>query len=244
MRIARLVFAAVLVALGIATLVDRDYLPLWLLPDAAPAQHVLPYLCAAVSIACGAGLAWPRTATIAAWVWLGCVTLWTLIFPARLLAYLIGDLGSWYGVAEPAVLIAAAWILATPRGVPIARVIYGLALIPFGLGHFVYLERTASLVPSWLPAHVALACVTGGAFFAAALAIITGVLARLAAALSAVQLGLFTVLVWVSLRAERPLDAFEWNEVGSSIALAVAGWIVTESYRDVPWLGVAWRRGR
>jgi uncharacterized membrane protein len=244
MRIARLVFAAVLVALGIATLVDRDYLPIWLLPDDAPAPHLLAYLCAAVSIACGAGLAWPRTSAIAAWTWLGYVALWTLIFPVRLLAYLSGDLGSWYGVAEPAVLVAAAWILATPRGVPVARAIYGLALIPFGLGHFVYLERTESLVPSWLPAHHALALFTGAAFFAAALAIVTGVLARLAAALSALQLALFTVLVWTSLRLERPLNPFEWNEVGSSIALAVAGWIVTESYRDVPWLGVAWRRTR
>jgi uncharacterized membrane protein len=177
-------------------------------------------------------------------VWFGFVLAWTLIFPVRLVFHTLGDLGAWYGVAEPAVLVAAAWILATPRGVPIARAIYGLAMIPFGLGHFVYLERTESLVPSWLPAHHALALFTGAAFLAAALSIITGVLARLAAALSAVQLLLFTVLVWVSLRFVRPLNSFEWNEVGSSIALAVAGWIVTESYRGAPWLGVAWRRTR
>ncbi|HEX4451992.1 MAG TPA: hypothetical protein VH143_14035 [Kofleriaceae bacterium] len=244
MRIATVVFAAVLIALGIATLVDHAYLPLWLLPDDAPAHDPLVYLCTAVSLAVGAGLLWPRTAPLAARAWFGFVVAWWLIFPVRLLVHDPGELGAWYGVAEPAVLVAAAWILATSRGVPIARVIYGLALVPFGLGHFAYLERTESLVPSWLPAHHTLALVTGGAFLAATLAIITGVWARLAAALSALQLGLFTVLVWVSLRFVRPLDAFEWNEVGASIALAVAGWIVTESYRDVPWLGFAWRRAR
>ncbi len=244
MRIASVVFAAVLIALGIATLVDREYLPLWLLPDDAPAHDALVYLCTAVSIGTGVGLLWPRTARLAARVWFGYVVAWWLIFPARLLVHDLGELGAWYGVAEPAVLVAAAWVLATSRGAALARVIYGLAMIPFGLGHFVYLERTESLVPSWLPAHHALALFTGAAFLAAARAIITGVFARLATALSALQLGLFTVLVWVSLRAERPLNPFEWNEVGSSIALAVAGWIVTEAYRDVPWLGFAWRRAR
>ncbi|HEY1550795.1 MAG TPA: hypothetical protein VGG28_23355 [Kofleriaceae bacterium] len=244
MRIASLVFAAVLVALGIATLVDHDYLPIWLLPDDAPAHDALVYLCTTVSIGCGVGLAWPRTTRIAARVWFGFVTVWTLGFPVRLMLHTPGDLGAWYGVAEPAVLVAAAWILATSRGIVVARAIYGLALIPFGLGHFVYLERTESLVPGWLPAHHALALVTGAAFFAAALAIVTGVMARLAAGLSALQLALFTVLVWITLRFSRPLNPFEWNEVGASIALAVAGWIVTESYRDVPWLGLAWRRAR
>jgi uncharacterized membrane protein len=109
-------------------------------------------------------------------------------------------------------------------------VLYGLALVPFGLAHFLYLERTVSMVPSWLPAHTAFAYFTGGAFIAAGVAIVVGICARWAAALSALEMALVTVLVWIPIISQRSLDPFEWIEVGASVALAAAGWIVAASY--------------
>jgi uncharacterized membrane protein len=132
------------------------------------------------------------------------------------------------------VLVAAALVLvANATGVRIARALFGLCMIPFGLAHFAFVEQTASLVPHWIPAHVAFAYVTGAAFLAAGVSVISGVLARWAASLVALQIGLFTLLVWVPIVVRGGANAFQWSEFALSSALTAASWVVADSYGTV-----------
>ena len=135
---------------------------------------------------------------------------------------------SWEGGAETLVLVAGAWApcARATHSRRIAQTLYGLALIPFGVAHFVYLKQTAALVPHWLPAPEVWVHVTGAAYIAAGLAITSSIRARIAAALSALQMGVFTVLVWAPMLAAGSRDPATWNEAILSAALTAAGWAV------------------
>ncbi len=236
------------------------FVPVWKpVPTWVPAREPLAYLCAFISLACGIGLLWQRTAAVGARVLFVSLMVWLLVLrvpnfffetPLVLVAWTFGSTG---------VMVAAAWVLyvwfatdrdrqrfgrfADDRGVRIARVLYGLSLVPFGLAHFMYLDATTVLIPGWLPWHTAWAYFTGAAFIAAGLAVAVGVFARLAAALSTLQMGLFSLIVWVPRVLAGPLNDFQWGEFVVTCALTAGAWVVADSYRGTPWLA-AGRRSR
>ena len=251
--VGQVVFAVTMVALGVMGLKKGDFSVIWQpVPKGLPGREMLVYLCALISLASGIGLLLQRTAAVAARVLLLWFLLWLLFL--RLPGFSRGfTVDVYWAACQTAVMLAAAWVLYTwfatdwekqklgfvagENGLRIARVLYGLALIPFGLAHFTYLKQTTVLVPEWLPWHVAWAYLTGATFIAAGVAVIVGICARLAAALSTLQMGLFLLLIWIPKALEGSLTPFQRGEAVVTCALMSAAWVMTDSYRGTPWFG-------
>lgn len=251
------IFAATLIALGVLGLAHGGPAPWQDAPPGIPAREALGFVFDVIWLATGIGLLVRRSAPAAARVLLAYLLLSFLVFKLRYIYLAPAVEGSYQTCGESAVIIAGAWVLyarlasdwdrrrlrlATGEaGIRVARVWYGLAMIAFGLSHFAYLDLTAPLVPAWLPWHVGWAYFTGSAYLAAGTAILLGPCARLAASLSALQMGLFALLVWVPMLAAGVTSAITgptWSELAVSWVLATSGWVVADSYRNTPWLAV------
>jgi uncharacterized membrane protein len=252
------VFAVILAGIGILGLLKPEYAAIWAgVPKDFPGREMLPYVCGLVALGGGLGLLWPPSAPLAARALLVYLLAWMLLFKGRSIVLAPLQEGSYQSAGENAVILAGAWVLfawlATDwdrkhlgfatgeRGVRIARVLYGLAIIAFGLSHFFYLEFTAPLIPSWLLWPVFWAYFTGTTYLAAGLAVLTGVWARLAATLAAVQMAAFILLVWLPIVLAGKMSGFNWGEITVNFALVAGGWVVAESYRGMGWLAVGKR---
>ena len=250
MRIANIVhaiFAVTMIGLGTIGLFRPDFAPIWNpVPAAVPARELFRYLGALVSITCGIGLLVQHAATIAARLLLATLLLWLILFrlPSFLHAPVFEDCWSVFPLA---VMLAGAWVLyvrfaadwdrmhlrfiSGNNGLRIAHVLYGLCLIFFGTAHFIDLKDTLSLIPNWLPGHLFWAYFTGCTFVAAGVAILIGFHAGLATALSALQISLFLLLVWIPIVGAGSKDSFQWSETVLNAALVSGAWVIADSYR-------------
>ena len=249
-NISRYVFAVVVIGLGVLGAVRADFPPGFQpVPESMPGHMVLAYLAAAVCVACGTGLLFRSTAAFASRLLFGWLLVWLLVLrvPWMVISF---EVGTWWAASSTAIMTAAAWVLYAwhasewdrarfsfltgDKGLRIARTLFGLGLIPIGLAHFLYLDATAPLVPPWLLWPVFWSYFTGAAFIVAGLAVIVGILARLAATLAAVEIALLTLIVWMPIVLTGSPSAFQWDEFVVSILLTTCAWVVADSYRDKP----------
>lgn len=113
---------------------------------------------------------------------------------------------------------------------------YAAPLAAFGTEHFTLTAAIASLVPPWIPWHLFWTYFVGACFIAAGLSLVTGIQARLAARLLALNFFLFVVLMDVPAWAQNPRDRFgltlalrELAFSGGALALAAS---LTEPSRE------------
>jgi len=151
---------------------------------------------------------------------------------------------------EPLALAAAAFVLAgtfssssakssawqTALGIAskLARFVFAFTLIIFGWQHFEYAAYLATLVPAWLPAHLAWIYFTGAGFIATGACIALKFLGRLAATL----LGLMFFLWVVTLHTPRVYanlhNRDEWSSLFVALAMAGGSFLLASTLPNRP----------
>jgi uncharacterized membrane protein len=205
-------FSIGMIAIGALMVIYQDFAYGWQpVPAFHPGRELLAVICGLLLIAASAALLFRATATVAARALVPYLLAWLCLKIPRVLE--AGQIeGVWIAFGEIATLLAGGLVLFArlseledsaffdrltgQRGIRIAQIIFGLAVIPVGLGHIFYVDITASLVPSWLPFRVALAYLTGIGQILCGLAILFSLFARVAALIETVMVALFALLVW------------------------------------------------
>lgn len=229
-----LFYALGAIGLGLTGLAFGDFARQWQpVPPWVPMRTPLAYLSAALVL--GAGIAaltsrW-RLAGVAG---LGIIfTIWTLLLKTPAILVAPSMLGTWLGFAEIgslaiAGLMAASHVSGTggTSAITTLRIGYGLCAIIFGLSHYVYADITASMVPKWLPQPHFWAYLTGTGHLAAGFALISGVMARLAARMLGLMMASFVLLVHLPDTIAYPTAHAAWTIQFIALALAGGAWLV------------------
>jgi uncharacterized membrane protein YphA (DoxX/SURF4 family) len=191
------------------------------LPAAGPPWFPLPAAAAlglgVLLVGCGLALATRGAAARLAAIPVGAAYLAIAAWKgwARVAAPL--DPGAWTGVAEGLCLAGGACLVAGARGA--GRLLYAVPLLVFGVLHMRYPVFISNLIPAWVPARLALAYAVGVGFFAAALAIASGVASRLAAGCLAAMFAIFVAVVHIPRVVARAADGNEWTSMTVAIAM-------------------------
>jgi len=233
------VFGGAAIFLGVLGLVSGDFASPWQsVGPNVPLRVPLAYLTAVLELVGGFALLWPRTARAGALTLTMVYSVFTLIWVPRALVNL-GNYDPIGNVFEEFCLVAAGLVLCaifSPAGSSIARrrplfvLLFGICPISFGIVHIVDMPGLLGWIPGWLPpTKMFWAYATTMGFFGAAVAILTGIMAPLAARLLTAEIVVFELLVWIPNLSRGPKNPFNWAGNAICIALAGAAWVVSDA---------------
>ncbi len=243
--------ALAMMGLGVLSIAYHDFTLQWQpVPDWVGARHVLATVSGLVLLAGGLGLLFRATGAMAALALTLFLLSWAVLLKLPHVAVKPLEAASWLGVAEDLAITCGLWsvfaavaragdgfdlaFLTSDSGLRVARTLFGICCLVFAWSHFVYADFTAHMIPDWLPAPVPLAYITGAGHFAAGLALISGILPRLAATLEGVMMAIFVVLVHFPLLPS-PHIQLNWTLLFVAISLTGSAFAIAWTVRDQPW---------
>ena len=244
-------YAAGSIAAGILDLIWGDFepahQPIQALGDHIPGRAVLASIAAIWLIGGGAAIVSRRFARAGALALAAIYSIFALFWLPRFYTaiHLLGFTlplvtGLLAGVGQQLILVAAAGIVHAStlgndfawklRAHLLARWTFGLSSIAFGLAHQTGLPQVSAMVPKWMPLGGNVwAIITGVAFVAAGIAMLSRILDVLAARLLALMLFAFSVLVLAPAPLARPHDHVAWGSNAYNLAAVGAVAIFAES---------------
>jgi uncharacterized membrane protein len=225
----RSLFGAGLVALGVQHLLTANFpAELVPLPKAMAATPFLAWLIGVVLIAAGAAIAMNFRLRVAALVAAAVLFLIVVTLHLPRLATHLNAGAAWTPFFEVFAMAGAA-LIAAGTGVAAGRVIFGASLPVFGVLHFIFRDYVAAVIPGWIPGHLFWAYFTGVAHFAAGVAIVTRIQARLAATLLGIMFGSWVLLLHIPRVAADSGNRAEWTSLFVAITLCGGAWLITGS---------------
>lgn len=234
-------YAAGAIFLGGLGLVSGDFATAWQnVGPSTPLREPLAYLTAIIELVAGTAILWSRTARAGALTLTILYSIFTLIWVSKSFANL-GNYDPIGNVFEEFSLVAAGLVLVatfSPSGSPIARrrsffvLLFGICPISFGIVHIVDMPGLLNAIPDWPPSKMFWAYATTMGFFGTAVAILTGIMAPLAARLLTAEIVIFELFFWIPRVYAGPSNHFNWAGNGICIALAGASWVVSDSISD------------
>jgi len=231
----RYIYALANIAFGIFTFIWRDNNSL----NVTHGHHALVLITASLEVLAGLAIFFPRTIrygalTLAAlYILIGLTTIPFILKNPRVYA----NWGEFFYQLALAVGAIILYALAAnkPTLARIGIIAFALCNLSFAAEQYEFLAGTASLVPHWIPlSGIFWVWATTIFFVLAAISLLTGILARLAAQLDTAMFILFALLSLLPVVIANPHGFFRWTELVETFLTAASAWVVADylSSRD------------
>jgi len=245
----RAIFATAIAGLGVQCLLRGNAVPV-LEPVSSSSLPLIGWITGLVLVAAALLTMLRPTSHYGAAMIAAMLLLWVLLLHAPALASAPTNGGEWTGALETFALSGAAIVLfgltrgaagyerepdqLARRASTIGRILYGVSMPGFGVLHFIYVAYTASVIPDWIPAHDFFAYAMGVAHIASGLSLLTGVLSRLAARLTAAMFGSWVIILHVPRMLAHPDKPGEWTSMLIATSMCGGALLIASALSNIP----------
>jgi len=224
-HIGRIFYGVAIAATGLLTVYYRDF-PYYFIPPHHVwlTDHVAAiYLSGALLFAAGAWIVWgERLAPVC----LSLAAALVLIFCFYFIPYELSTsaiymhYGAWENAAKELALAGGALVVA---GRKIGRVLFALAIISFGVDHYVYAHEATGYMPTWIHHQLFWIYFTGTCLLGSGIAILLKIRVRLAATLLGIMILIWVIMLHIPKVIASPVAVDGGEAVSALIALAYCG---------------------